>query len=236
MIDFEARLEAFYRRLPLEGSAVIDVGAHLGRHAIPLAQLVGPSGIVHAFEPIPVIRSRLAENLRQADANNVIVYPFPLANEAGPTSFTYTPDLPQESGIKARHIYNEPTGEPELLNLYARRLDDLFQKPEIAFIKIDIEGGELDMLRGATESISAARPIVSFECGASSFLGYHDEPEAIFDLFSVRDYVVCSIIGDEVTDRQAFREASHAQTVWDYIALPREKAHLADCLKASVTV
>lgn len=73
-MDYEGLLEAFYSRLPLNGSTVIDVGAHTGRHAIPLATLVGASGIVHAFEPIPEIRGQLAQNLESASVNNALSF------------------------------------------------------------------------------------------------------------------------------------------------------------------
>ncbi|MEM7197982.1 MAG: hypothetical protein AAF352_06405, partial [Pseudomonadota bacterium] len=54
--SFEDFLEEFYTKLDLKGKTVIDIGAHAGRHAIPLAQLVGVEGIVLAFEPVPAVR------------------------------------------------------------------------------------------------------------------------------------------------------------------------------------
>ena len=227
MIDFEAALELFYRQLPLESSTVIDVGAHSGRHAIPLANQVGPTGVVHAFEPLPTIRTLLVQNLEDAGIRNVIVYPFALASRPGTVNFNYVPELPQESGIKERHQYNDPTVTPQLIELHARRLDEFFPANGVAFLKIDIEGGELDMLQGATRTLTIARPIVSFECGAASFLGYHDRPEEIFEIFEERGYAVYSILGEQMADAQAFRQASYAQAFWDYVAFPLEKVKLA---------
>lgn len=231
-MDYEGRLESFYRQLPLEDATVIDVGAHLGRHAIPLAEQVGCAGVVHAFEPIPSIRRQLVERLEEAGINNVIIYPFALSAEPKKIQFHYIPDLPQESGIRARHIYNEPIGIPELVDLYARSLDDVFQGSEVDFVKIDIEGGELDMLLGARRILRIARPIVSFECGAASFLGYHDRPQEIFQLFHRSGYAVYSILGDRLPDEHSFREASYAQAYWDYVAFPLEKADMAPFLNA----
>ena len=229
-MDYEGLLEAFYTRLPLNGATVIDVGAHTGRHAIPLAAQVGASGIVHAFEPIPEIRSQLAQNLESAGVNNVIVYPFALASKPAEVQFHYIPNLPQESGIKARYTYNSPTDPPRLLKLYAHSLDDIFPSTHVAFIKIDIEGGELDMLEGSSRTLTISRPVVSFECGAASFLGYHDRPQDLFRLFHDRGYEVYSILGNQITDEHAFREATHAQDVWDYVAVPFENGSLAQLL------
>ena len=233
MIDFEAVLEAFYRQLPIESSTVIDVGAHSGRHAIPLAKQVGGSGIVHAFEPLPTIRTLLVQNLEDAGMGNVIVYPFALASEPGTVNFNYVPELPQESGIKERYQYNDPTVSPQLIEVHAHRLDEFFPQNGVAFLKIDIEGGELDMLHGATRTLTIARPIVSFECGAASFLGYHDRPQEIFAIFEQRGYAVYSILGEQMADAQVFREASYAQAFWDYVAFPIEKTQLARHLSQS---
>ena len=229
-MDYEGLLESFYTRLPLNGATVIDVGAHTGRHAIPLAAQVGASGTVHAFEPIPEIRSQLAQNLEIAGVNNVIVYPFALASKPAEVQFHYIPNLPQESGIKARHTYNSPTDPPKLLKLYAHSLDDILPNTDVAFIKVDIEGGELDMLEGAGRTLTTGRPVVSFECGAASFLGYHDRPQDLFKLFHDRGYALHSILGDQIADEHAFREATHVQVVWDYVAIPLEKANLIQLL------
>lgn len=230
-MDYEACLEAFYRQMPLDRTSVIDVGAHIGRHAIPLAQLVGREGIVHAFEPIPYIRNLLIQNLDQAGISNVILYPFALASEPAPIQFHYIPNLAGQSGIKARHTYDQTPAETQLLDLYAWRLDDLLRNTDVDFIKIDIEGGELDMLKGAVQILKIARPVVSFECGAAAFLGYHDRPEEIFRLFHERGYAVYSILGEQMPDEQAFKEASYAQNFWDYVAFPYEKTDLARFLR-----
>jgi FkbM family methyltransferase len=229
-MDYEAVLEAFYTQLSLAGATVIDVGAHTGRHSIPLAAMVGAEGIVHAFEPIPPIRSQLVQNLESAGVLNVVVYPFALASKPGAVQFHYIPNLPQESGIKPRHIYNAPIDPPQLLNLFAHSLDEVLPNTDVAFLKIDIEGGELDMLNGAGRTLTTARPIVSFECGAASFLGYHDRPQDLFRIFHDRGYAIHSILGDLIVDEQTFREAGYAQNVWDYVAFPLEKSGLAQLL------
>lgn len=230
-MDFEAMLEEFYNQLDLDGTTVIDIGANIGRHAIPLAKKVGVRGVVHAFEPIPLIRSHLSENLFLAELNNVVVYPFALANESGVADFNYIPNLPEESGLKKRHIYNAVPSEYKLIKVGVFRLDDLIPlKNKISFIKIDVEGGELDVLRGATGLLESSRPIVAFECGAASFLGYHETPEEIFNLFSSLGYQVYSITGEHMTGALAFNKASHAQNFWDYIALPRGLEGLAGLL------
>jgi FkbM family methyltransferase len=228
MMDFESKLEHFYSKLDLENTSVVDVGANLGRHTIPLAKKVGEAGVLFAFEPIPVIRNHLNENIASNMLNNVVVYPFALSTKRGISEFNYIPNLPEESGLKKRHRYNAVPSEFRIIKVGVFRLDDLIPSAsQVSFIKIDVEGGELDVLLGAVVLLKTSRPIVAFECGAGSFLGYHETPEVIFDMFSSLQYLVFSITGELIKDATAFHDASYAQNFWDYIALPIEKKELA---------
>jgi FkbM family methyltransferase len=230
-MDFEAKLEQFYNQLDLAGTLVIDIGAHVGRHAIPLAKKVGVEGVLYAFEPIPQIRMQLNENIISSGLNNVVVYPFALSSAQGVSDFNYIPNLPGESGIKKRHIYNSNPGEILIIQVGIFRLDNLVPlKNKISFIKIDVEGAELDVLRGAKDLLKSSRPIVAFECGAASFLGYHDSPEEIFNIFSSLDYQIYSITGERIIDSLSFYKTSHDQNYWDYLALPSGKEDLSRLL------
>lgn len=91
-MDYEAKLAAFYSQLSLHGADVIDVGAHIGRHAIPLANLVGLEGTCYAFEPIPSVRQVLAANINQSGLNNTIVLPFALGESNRIAVFNFIPN------------------------------------------------------------------------------------------------------------------------------------------------
>ncbi|MBB6309142.1 FkbM family methyltransferase [Xanthobacter tagetidis] len=230
-MDYEAMLETFYRGLDLTNQLVVDVGGHVGRHAFPLSELVGGNGTVFIFEPLPQARHQLYLEIISRGVVNAVVFPFALSSTSGITDFFYIPNLPGESGLKERAIYNDVPSDIIKLSVATRRLDDLVPSSmSVAFLKIDAEGGELDILRGAATMIGTSRPIVAFECGAASFLSYHDTPEDIFEIFAANNYSVFSITGTLVDDHESFRTYSHAQHFWDYIAIPNEKRHLADSL------
>jgi FkbM family methyltransferase len=230
-MDFEAKLETFYNQLQLIGTTVIDIGANIGRHAIPLAKRIGSAGVLYAFEPIPIIRSTLNANLLEAELNNVTVYPFALSSNRSVADFNYIPNLPEESGLKKRHIYNAVPSEFQKIKVGVFRLDDLIPiNTKISFIKIDVEGGELDVLRGAPRLLASSRSIVAFECGAASFLGYHKTPGEIFEIFTDLDYQIFSIVGEKMISIEAFVAASYAQNCWDYVAIPHEQYQLSEYL------
>jgi FkbM family methyltransferase len=230
-MDFEAKLEAFYSQLPLQDAVVVDVGAHIGRHAIPLASHVGMKGVCYAFEPVPSVRQLLATNISQLGLNNTVILPFALGESNRIAEFNFIPNLPEESGLKKRHIYNaEPSGF-QLITVQVRRLDDVMPpSTNVKFIKMDVEGGELDVLKGSLRILDAARPIVAFECGAAGYLGYDANPDEIFEIFSSRGYSVYSITGVRIADVKEFRHETTTQRFWDYIALPENDSDLAQLL------
>jgi FkbM family methyltransferase len=230
-MDYEAKLEAFYSQLPLHGTNVIDVGAHVGRHAIPLANLVGMEGTCYAFEPIPSVRQMLAANINQLGLNNTIILPFALGESNRIAEFNFIPNLPEESGLKKRHIYNAVPSEFQLITVQVRRLDDVVPlSANVKFIKMDVEGGELDVLKGSLKILDAARPIVAFECGAAGYLGYGSNPDEIFEIFSSRAYSVFSITGIRISCAEDFRRETSIQRFWDYIAFPEIDLELAQLL------
>jgi len=231
-MDFEAKLEAFYNQLDLDGTTIIDIGAHIGRHAIPLAKKIGPAGLLYAFEPIPLIRNRLNENIYASGLNNVVVLPFALSTKREVADFTYVPNLPEESGLKERRIYNDIPSEFQKIKVGVFQLDDLIPLgSKVSFLKIDVEGGELDVFLGASNLLESTRPIVAFECGAASFLGYHEAPDRIFDIFDALGYQIFAITGERILTKEIFSKATYAQNFWDYIAFPFGKEELARLLK-----
>jgi len=226
-MDFEAKLEAFYNQLDLDGTTIIDIGAHIGRHAIPLAKKIGPAGLLYAFEPIPLIRNRLNENIYASGLNNVVVLPFALSTKREVADFTYVPNLPEESGLKERRIYNDIPSEFQKIKVGVFQLDDLIPLgSKVSFLKIDVEGGKLDVFLGASNLLETFRPIVAFECGAASFLGYHEAPDRIFDIFDALGYKIFAITGERILTKEIFSKATYAQNFWDYIAFPFGKEGL----------
>ena len=230
--SFEDLLEEFYRRLPLSGAHIVDVGAHTGRHALPLAELAGPRGSVHAFEPLGYVREALEYLARQRGLDNVVTYGCALGREPGMAELAFRPECPEESGLQPRACYNDLNNPGQVqvqkLPVEVKRLDDaLPANLAVRFLKLDVEGGELDVLRGAERLLERTRPIVAFECGAAGYLAYHDTPEEIFDIFASRGYTVHSITGVRVLDRADFRKLTVDQDFWDYVALPPGEDGLA---------
>jgi FkbM family methyltransferase len=215
---FEERLQHLYTSLLQVGDLCIDIGAHTGRHSLPMSRVVGTTGRVVAFEPNPAIAQRLRARLKLLSVGNVAVRETALSDEEGTAEFVIAVDLPEESGLRQRTIYNGPT-RTETVTVQLARLDGLhLESPR--FIKLDTEGAEYKVLVGARDTLARWRPVVAFEFGQASYAAYDVDPDDMFDYFASLDYEVFSILGDRLTKPQ-FAEASRVQRYWDYVACDR---------------
>jgi len=176
---------AVIRRVLQPGDLAIDVGAHVGD---VLQHMVGASpGTEHiAVEPLP----HLAADLR-INFPSVRVEEFALVEQpAGPLQFHHVHTNPGYSGIRQRS-FDRPHEEVELIEVQTARLDDLVgsdQSPVL--IKLDVEGAELGVLRGASRILSDSRPIVVFEHGLGAANHYDTTPRAIHQLFDGHGYEI----------------------------------------------
>lgn len=169
-----------------EGDVFVDVGANFGYFSLLAATRVGGGGAVHAFEP----QARPCELLRQsADLNgleNISVHQFAL----GDTEATATIHVPThaQSGLATLRSEGYWLGgiAQRERQVRVRRLDDVLAAEGVGAvraIKIDTEGYELPVLRGATRILTELRPVVFYEVQISrtdedpsvaSFLAEHD--------------------------------------------------------------
>ena len=150
------------RRLALPETTAIDVGANVGVYSVVLARAVGPEGRVLAFEPGPENVRRLEENLARNGLANVDVHAVALAEEPGELVLRLGSDPAYHS---TGDVFEGRASGGEL-RVRARTLDEVWREagsPEVSVVKIDTEGGELAVLRGARELLRAKRPALLVE-------------------------------------------------------------------------
>jgi FkbM family methyltransferase len=221
MLDYEQLLENFYRSFLKSGDVVIDAGAHTGRHTLQMIPAVSPLGEVHAFEPLPFARAELERATSVVGAKVVTLYPYALSDKEGIEDFVVALDLPAYSGLRTR-IYDLPS-RLERIRVEVRSLDSLFADARrLDYIKIDAEGGELGILRGAMTVISKLAPVVSFEFGANSIGSYGITVEDMAEFWRGKPYALYDILG-RTLDAGQFIASANRQEVWDYVALPVER-------------
>ncbi len=217
--DWESLLEANYVAL-LSGRdnlGVIDIGAHTGRHSLAIKSRLNPSHLL-MFEPLPDQR-KILESLFLHDPC-AIIYDCALGSTSGTSSFFVKTGSPGESGLRRRSFYNDGNCE-DLKEITTRvsRLDSIHIPFKIDFIKIDTEGGDIDILKGAARLLQRDRPIISIEYGPGGYDAYGYGPETLFDLAESMHYSIFDLFGNEFTSREEWISCV-GRFYWDYLMVP----------------
>lgn len=164
---YERRTKAALRKLVSPASLVLDIGANIGAHTLHLAQLVGSAGRVLAFEPTDFAFRKLRRNLdlNPSLASRVeAIHCFLTANDEThvPNAIYSSWPLAKEAGLHAKHLGREMRTE----SAQARSLDSLLSERadrKVHLVKLDVDGFECDVLRGATSMLRDTRPIFIME-------------------------------------------------------------------------
>lgn len=208
--DYEAMRILFAGTLAPDSNC-IDVGSNIG---VLLREMVrcAPDGSHIAYEPIPGLSASLATRFPDVEVRQAV-----LSDRPGERQFVYLPERPGYSHLPRE---GEPETEPsaELITVPAHTLDTALPKGYVpALIKIDVEEAELDVLRGARETLAEFRPIVIVEHGALRL----DDSEELFALLSdhagLRLY---DIDGNGPMGRKRFLDVVAEAQVWNFIARP----------------
>ena len=160
-------------------SNCIDVGCHKGEMLESILKLA-PSGKHFAFEPIPLFYKHLQNHFK----DKATIYPYALAEEQSKSTFNYVKNAPAYSGLKERK-YNIKNPEIEEITVETKPLDDLITPDtKIDFIKIDVEGAEFGVLKGAKQLLKSNKPYIIFECGLGASEYYQTNPKELFEFIN----------------------------------------------------
>jgi FkbM family methyltransferase len=154
----ERGTEALLRYALRRGDTFVDVGANVGFYTRMASLLVGESGRVFAFEPLPSAIRLL--KLNAAGLTNVIVETSAVGDRNGEADFCIRPEGDTSSLLAGGKGSNVSVS---ITSLDVRLLELEAAPKSVDFIKIDVEGAELSVLRGAVKTIEKYRPIVYLE-------------------------------------------------------------------------
>jgi FkbM family methyltransferase len=171
----------FLRKHLTQSDFLLDVGANVGHLGLLLSDIVDPQHIAE-FEPTPLTFKRLTDNWLANGFETDKLFGVAVGSEDGTIEF---PDLTHPGTMNSRSALSEAT---KLCRVPIRRLDsyrELWKGKPIGLLKIDVEGFELDVFRGAVETLHQDRPrIIMFESLAEQI-----DP-AIEEQLKVADYRV----------------------------------------------
>src|ERR1017187_3527792 len=206
-----------------EPVTVVDAGANQGLYSIVIARRLGAKGKVVAFEPAPTQYEKLKRNLRLNSLSNVTIEQYALGSANGVSEFHERLDH-QGSYSSLRAQAPDVTARERLISVRVTTLDSYAKSvglPALCFVKIDAEGGELDILKGSEGVINSARPLVLCEMSRIRTAAWGYRAADTYDWLTVRRYSWFS------ADRDGFLEPSAAKPHYvpeeNLIAIPDEK-------------
>jgi FkbM family methyltransferase len=165
LYGFSDNLTSFeiYRQYALPGSVAIDIGANLGIHSLVLSKCVGEEGTVLSYEPISDIFRRLVDNVRLNGLANIVTKKIGVGGNAGQVGFE--PNVGEFNIGKGHVDGNSPT------TISITCIDDESRElpGPISMVKVDVEGFELSVLRGARSTLEMHTPAIVCEYNPNSF-------------------------------------------------------------------
>jgi FkbM family methyltransferase len=198
---YDLELQTLMVQVLRDGDRFVDIGANIGMISLLASRLVGPWGVVDAFEPNPdcsqAIRSVLARN----GIKNVRLHEAGLADTETTMQLTVPRRNTGEATLAAgAELFG---GEADTFEVPVRVGDDILQQdPQPpAFIKIDVEGFEHRVLSGLRQTLTRQHPIVITEVVASHLSRDGHTPADLFELMGSLGY---QAYGIELPRRRSF--------------------------------
>jgi FkbM family methyltransferase len=154
-------LHEFYQ----PNTLILDIGANIGNHTLYFSKVIGSQVI--SFEPEPHNCVCLAANVIINDlADSVKLVNFALGSMCGTIQLKMIVNSNYGSftNIPVKNPHHIPVRDEKSVNVPLKNLDSLFFDKQISIIKLDVEGMEIDVLRGGRQIIEKCLPVLAVEC------------------------------------------------------------------------
>jgi FkbM family methyltransferase len=211
---------SFVSRILRNGMTVLDIGAHHGLYTLLASKRVGRSGMVIAFEPSPRESKRLKRHIQVNKCRNVRIESVALGASRGQANLF----LVQGSEDYCNSLRPPAVqAQTESISVPITTLDDFLVKANVGtvhFVKLDVEGAELDVLRGAVELLQATpRPVLMVEVYDVRTEPWGYKAQDIVKFLHHVDYEWFELAGDRM-----LQPIKPDESVYDanLIAVPRE--------------
>jgi FkbM family methyltransferase len=189
-------------------SSCVDVGAHAGDVLREMLRCA-PDGRHVAFEPLPELAAGLERDFPQVDVHNAA-----LSDAPGRAQFTVVDGAPEQSGLRTEAAAGTRQIDVDVQTLDTALPEDFAPR----LVKIDVEGAEIEVVRGGVETIRRHRPIVVFEFGLGGADRFGHTPGDMYELLvgelGMRIY---DIDGHGPYDARAWDEV-FTKPLWNFIA------------------
>lgn len=189
--DYEADNFQFLKENCKPANTVLDIGAHIGVFAVAAAKYVTGAGKVFAFEPTPSTNKLLQKTIQFNNlANVVFARNEAIGKETGKTTFYISDTEGDNSNTLISYLDDRKIHK---LEVNVTSVDTFVEEMKIdktGFLKIDAEGAELDVMKGAIKTLQQHRPACILSIHPNPILAKGDKLEDIYDLIQQLNYSI----------------------------------------------
>lgn len=185
--EYEPFISGIARRLIRKGDVCLDVGANFGWYSTLMAKLVGPSGEVYSFEPVPKTFAQLGRNVDLlSDTAKPIINNIALGDRDDILKINLFDDLTSgHASLAADDSHSSASFDCEMTTL--DKYLSMHDTSSVAFAKVDIEGAEMMFLRGAAKLFSQdAKPIFLMEMALAQTSRFGYVPDDLIKFIAER--------------------------------------------------
>lgn len=184
-------------RIVKDCETILDIGANIGWYSINISNMNNKANIF-AFEPIPNTFNYLMKNINQNNSSNIHAYNFGFSDVKKDLIFYYYKEGPGNSSIR------NLSGRNDVKKILCKveKMDDFVQEKDIIvdFIKCDVEGAELLVLKGGIETILRDKPIIFTELLRKWSRNFNYHPNEVIMLLKGIGYKCFTIQKEELKE------------------------------------
>jgi len=191
--EYEADTNNILAKYVKPNDIVIEAGANIGSETLLISRLAD-KGHVYAFEPNPYTFERLKINASINELKNVSAYDYALGEQDTHIQFNIYPKDFCNSGMSSKYM---ETSNTRKIDVVQKKLDTFVKENNIArvdFIKMDIQGAEMDMINGASDTIAKYKPIIFTEACEP-----YNDTKVLYEILRKNKYTIYLIGGKNVT-------------------------------------
>jgi len=186
-----------------DGSVFFDVGAHIGYFSMKASRKVGPAGRVLSFEPNPETLKLLRDNVAANHTANVTVEPI-ACTDSDQMLTLYAADI-VNTGASSLSSANATitAAAPKAYSVRGRPIDDVVRELQLSrvdVIKVDVEGAEVSVMRGALDTLRRFHPKVVIEVSPRQLASFQTTPADLIALFQGAGYNLSRPLNREEAD------------------------------------
>jgi FkbM family methyltransferase len=198
---YEPETSKFIVKTLKKGDTFIDIGANNGYFSLMASILVGSTGKVYAFEPTPDSFKRLQTNVHINKFKNIKLFECALGDKVGKIKLNISKKEDGQNSIA------DIVDKKESIVVQIKKLDDILKGNRVNLIKIDVEGYEKEVFRGAIKTIKNNRNIkIVFENNPELMILRSLDPLYLLNFFKGLDFEVSRILPDGDIEKATIKE------------------------------